>query len=139
METTLTFLDEVALVRVSGTIDSRSAGPLYDDLVSAMAAGASKLVVDLSGICEIKRAGVRGLVVAGYSLSRRGGAMRICGASRETRAMIEGLGYGNLFRFDDSLATSLKALSVKIVDGFRWMATNASPPQPANRDWFMSA
>jgi|GEM_PF-1583669 anti-anti-sigma factor len=141
VKTTLILLDEVVLVKVEGVVDSLSSGRLYDILVRAVRTGMSKLIIDVSAVPDMTRAGVRGMVVAAQMLRRTGGKVLFCGASPATRRLLETLGHDQLFAFDDPLPAALDALSPGVLDRTRRFA--APPPQPeaqsANSRWQISA
>lgn len=99
------------IIAVSGVIDSTGAGRLLDALVEGTLNGGHKLIVDLSDVTTLTRAGVRGFVVAAKLSITAGGTMRICGAAPSVEKVLRGLGYSYLLRFDRSVDASIAALS----------------------------
>jgi anti-anti-sigma factor len=111
MELSFTTLDQFLVVNVSGVVDSHAAGRLMDALVEGARSGGSKMIVDLSGVRILTRAGVRGLVVAAKLSLASGAKMRICGASAQVEQVLLSLGYSRLFRCDRSVHASIGAMS----------------------------
>ena len=106
--------DGIPVVRVSGTLDSRASGYLYDVLVDSTGKGNTKLIVDLSGVQSMTRAGVRGLVVAARRLAPPRGGMRICGADPSIEALLQGLGHNHLLKCDPTIQASMAKLSDRV-------------------------
>jgi len=110
MKLSITIFNEIALVRISGTVDSHAAGHLYDGLVKRVREGDRTLIIDLAGVPVMTRAGVRGIIVAARLLQNARGAMRICGANTGVAAFLKGLGFDHLLVCDPTLQASLIAL-----------------------------
>lgn len=110
MEYTTRTTGSLSIVEIAGAVDSRSAGKLYDVLIDIVRDRRAKLIVDLSGVQSMTRAGVRGLVVAAKLLKPGKGKMRICGANRATEDMLRGLGLDHLLNYDPTIEASLAAL-----------------------------
>lgn len=66
----------VAVVTVTGRIDSESA-PAFDDELAKIVTGNSKLVLDLKGVDYMSSAGIRALVKASQAVEKSGGAIRL--------------------------------------------------------------
>ena len=105
-------LNGVAIVRVSGAVDSQAAGPLYDALVDCISAGRTRLVVDLSGVHIMARAGMRGLVVAAKLVLSARGEMRLCSASRPIEDFLDRVGFNHLLKCDPTLPEALARMGV---------------------------
>jgi anti-anti-sigma factor len=110
MKLSVRTLDRVVIVDVAGAVDSHAAGDLYDVLVERAGEGRTTLIVDLSGVHIMTRAGVRGLVVAAKLMKHARGEMRICGAQRPIEAFLKGLGFNHLLKRDPTLQLSLAQL-----------------------------
>lgn len=94
-----------------GRMDSQTAGQTYDTLVALARSGHPNLVVDLSGVDCVTRAGIRGLIVAAKMLMAVGGEMRICGAGPRATELLLGIGYHHLLKLDGTRAQSLAILA----------------------------
>lgn len=110
MRLSIRTLDRVVIVNVAGSVDSHASGHLYDVLVERTGAGRTMLIVDLSGVHIMTRAGVRGLVVAAKLMKHARGDMRICGAQRSIEAFLQSLGFNYLLKCDPTLQASLAQL-----------------------------
>lgn len=102
---------EFSIVKVSGNVDRHSSGLLYDTLSEIAGGGATRLIVDLSDVSHLTRAGSRGLIVAARLMQTRGGEMRICGASLAILGILQGFGFDHLFKCDPSPSASFLALT----------------------------
>jgi len=105
-------LNGVTIVRVSGAVDGRAAGPLYDALIDCVSAGRTRLVVDLSGVHVMARAGMRGLVVAAKLVLSARGEMRLCSASRSIESFLNRVGFNHLLKCDPTLPEALARMGV---------------------------
>jgi anti-anti-sigma regulatory factor len=106
--------DRITIACITGVIDSRSAGQVYDALVQCVIEGRTELtelVVDMSGVIRITRAGARGLIVAARLMEEGHGAMRICRARRSVVAALCSFGFNHLLKFDPTLEQSIAALA----------------------------
>jgi len=111
MERSITCLDDIAVLAVSGDVDSRAAGHLYDVLVERIRAGWTKLVVDVADVTRMTHAGIDGLVIAARLLQNAGGEMRICGANPVVRDFLSGLGFHHQLHLDASRELSVWRLT----------------------------
>jgi anti-sigma B factor antagonist len=69
----------VAVVTVSGRVDSETAPMLDTELIKAVG-GSSKLVLDLKGVEYMSSAGIRAVVKASQAAERGGGAVKMASA-----------------------------------------------------------
>jgi anti-anti-sigma factor len=111
VELTSTTLDGHAIVWISGVMDSRASGQVYDTLVQCIVEGRDSLIVELSGVPRISRAGARGLIVAARLIQPGRGCMRICGANASVESFLQQLGFGNLLKIDPTLEVSMAELA----------------------------
>ncbi|WP_226577676.1 STAS domain-containing protein [Acuticoccus sediminis] len=102
---------DLLIVGVSGVVDSRAAGPLYDTLVGCSRHRGARLIVDLGGVTRLTRAGVRGLLVAARLVRQGGGTMRICGAGPEAASLLADLGFRSLVTLDADRAAAVAAIA----------------------------
>lgn len=111
LQLSISTINGVAIVRVSGAVSRHAAGRLYDTLVNAIGDGRANLIVDLSHVSIVTRAGVRGLIVAAKLMQHASGDMRICGAQQSIEGFLRGLGFNHLLKCDPTLKVSMAALS----------------------------
>jgi anti-anti-sigma factor len=98
------------IVAISGAVDSHAAGQVYDTLVQHILEGRTRLIVDLSGVNRITRAGVRGLIVAAKLVTPGRGGIRICGARKPVVSFLRGLGLPYLIKLDPTPEISITEL-----------------------------
>lgn len=110
MKISINIRRDIVTVKIAGTVDSRVAGRLYDALVQCVGGGKQRLIVDLSGVQLMTRAGMRGLVVAARLMKSNRGNMRICGAQKSVEAVLQNLGYNHLFNLDPTHQDSIDKL-----------------------------
>ncbi|MBW8640184.1 STAS domain-containing protein [Hoeflea sp. WL0058] len=133
MECTTRTTGSLSIVEIAGAVDSRSAGQLYDVLVDIVRDSQSKLIVDLSKVQSMTRAGVRGLVVAAKLLMPGRDKMRICGANRTTEDMLRGLGLDHLLNIDPTLEASLAILFPQVNGPGVFSSAGRPAGMPADR------
>lgn len=109
MKTATRTIGDVLVVKITGAVDSKSAGALYDALVDC-AAGRTKMIVDIAGVTLLTHAGVRGLIVAARLMKSAKGELRICGAAAPIAAIIQGLGFNFLLKCDADLKSAIAAI-----------------------------
>lgn len=90
-------LDEVTALSVKGRIDSTTAAAFGQKLESAVAAPASRVVVDLRDLDYISSAGFRVLLVAAKRAEDAGSRMVLCGLSAKVRQLFDLGGFLDLF------------------------------------------
>ncbi|MDF2366611.1 STAS domain-containing protein [Sneathiella sp.] len=110
MKISINIRRDIVTVKIAGTVDSHVAGRLYDALVQCVGSGKQKLIIDLSGVQLMTRAGMRGLVVAARLMKSNRGNMRICGAQKSVEAVLQNLGYNHLFNLDPTHQNSIDNL-----------------------------
>lgn len=69
----------VAVVTVSGRVDSETAPTLDAELTEAVG-GSSKLVLELKGVEYMSSAGIRAVVKAAQAVEQKGGAVKMASA-----------------------------------------------------------
>lgn len=111
MKLAVEMVDDITIVQIRGSVDSRACGEILDTLAGVLKAGTTKLVVDVSGVTELKRAAIRGFVVAAKIAAHRKAQMRICGATGDVAMVLRGVGHGYLLRLDPVIEISILALA----------------------------
>jgi anti-anti-sigma factor len=104
-------LDGTTIVRVSGVVDSCACGHLCDSLVQCVVEGRTRLIVDLSGVDQVTRAGLRALIVAAKLMKSRHGQMRICGPRDRVGQYLQNCGFSHLVKVDTTAEASMAAFS----------------------------
>lgn len=101
----------VHVIRAFGLVEMNASGLFSDTLIAAIKAGHRAIVVELSGVRHMSRAGARGLVVAAKLMQAMRGEMRIAGASGGVLTLIRHLGHESFLKTDDTLADSVARLT----------------------------
>lgn len=81
----------VAVVTVSGRIDSETA-PTLDAELTKIVAGNSKLVIDLKGVDYMSSAGIRAVVKASQAAEKSGGAVKLASVPEEINSILYTVG-----------------------------------------------
>jgi anti-anti-sigma factor len=92
------------VVVLSGEADLRSAGRLSELLTSQLAAGAVRLLVDVSGLSFADSASVRALVLAGRTLRERGGVLVLVRPQPVVMRVLELLGADQVIQVQGAAA-----------------------------------
>ena len=138
MNISISTLDGIRLVRISGIVDKRGAGRLYDTLMAGINEGRAAIIVDISEVPRITRAGAHGLIVAARLLQASTRMIRISGARDEVETFLQGLGIDNLLKRDPSVTASLAVLASHLprpeedISGF-------AAPHTARQAWLRAA
>lgn len=119
---------EVRIIELSGPMDSKNAGALFDALVVNAEPGSADLIVDLYGVTRATRAGVRGLIVAAKLRQVTGRRTRICGAVAHVAALLKGFGYDHLLKLDPTRADAFAALMSESAERTIALRTYATVP-----------
>jgi anti-sigma B factor antagonist len=105
MEITITEMNRVDLVTVTGRVDSSNAGQLGERLGEQVDSGSLNMVVDLSGVEYMSSAGLRELVAALKRVKKDGGDLRLASPSDRVREVLDLAGLSSIFEiFDDQVA-----------------------------------
>ena len=102
--------DGMAVFVAEGRIGTLSAGDLIEALASAIAAGARRIALDLSGVDYLSSAGLLALEAILGRLLMVNGEMVLCGLSEPVRMAFELSGLLAQFREAPSLAEGLAVL-----------------------------
>lgn len=100
----------ITVVDMAGRLDSSVSGQVMDQLNQIVTTGATKLIVNLSGVNYISSAGIRSLLIAAKLIKSENGEMRLCQASGLVAKILNESGFTNLIRIDESEDQSIAAL-----------------------------
>lgn len=110
MKTEVETLADVAILRISGRVDSASGGELCDMLVALVRFGAEKLIVELDASVELSRSGVRALVIAASLMREARRPFRIA-AEAPLAESLRSRSFRHLFVIDPDRASALSRLA----------------------------
>jgi len=95
-------VDEIALLELSGQIDSYTSEEITKLLDTHLANGKSKAIVDVTEVDYLDSAGVSALINSKLKLAKKGGNLRLIGLGGKTKEVFELAGLLNMFEiFDD--------------------------------------
>lgn len=100
----------VAVLAVSGRVDSSTSGALDERLQAAIAA-AAKLVVDFAEAHYISSAGLRALLKAAKAARASGHRLALCGLSPLVHEVFEVSGFSSLFEIHADRGAAVAALA----------------------------
>lgn len=89
--------DSVAVVTVSGRIDSESA-PSLDAELTKVAAAKNKIVLDLKDVEYLSSAGLRAIVKAAQAAQKSGGELRLAAVSDAVEVVMRTVGMLQMFK-----------------------------------------
>ncbi len=104
MDITTESVDNVAIARVSGSLDTGTAAAAQEALDALVDDGNSTIVVDLQGADFVSSAGLR-ILLATAKRVRPDGELKLCGLNPSVLEVFEMSGFSTIFRiFDDEAA-----------------------------------
>jgi len=98
MDVTIETRGEVAVVAVTGSIDTVTAPQLQSALGEQIAAGRVKLVADMSGVDYTSSAGLRALLASLKDSRSRGGDFRLAAPRANVHRVLEMSGFTSILR-----------------------------------------
>jgi anti-anti-sigma factor len=90
------------LIEVQGEVDAHTARQLERTFNDLLAQGHSRLVLDASQMGFISSAGLRAIMFAYREVCRRGGQVRVCELSAQTRRIFEMAGLDECLELCDT-------------------------------------
>lgn len=90
--------DQVAVVAVTGSIDTVTAPQLMSALGEQIAAGNVKLVADMSGVDYTSSAGLRALLASLKDSRSKGGDLRLAATQTNVHKVLEMSGFTSILR-----------------------------------------
>jgi len=102
LEIELKGTDEIALLELSGQIDSYSAEEITKLIDAHIDNGKFKVIVDLSKVDYLDSAGLSSLINTRIKLSKRGGSLRLVGLKGKAKEVFDLAGLTSMFEIFDS-------------------------------------
>lgn len=97
-----TFDEGICVVEAEGRLDAAAASLLEADLMSLLAEGKSKIVVDLGGVSYISSTGLRVLLVTIKRARGGGGDLKLCCLSPRVYDIFRMAGFTTIFPIHDT-------------------------------------
>ncbi|HEY3707709.1 MAG TPA: STAS domain-containing protein [Terracidiphilus sp.] len=95
------------LLRLSGRMDADKAGKLEPECDSCIAAGFTRLVIDLGELTYISSMGLRSFVSVAKKLKDKGGELRVCCLTGLVRQVFEITRLTQVFPMHESVESAL--------------------------------
>lgn len=105
----LTRNDPLAVVAVTGSIDSVNSVQLTQTISGLLDDGVMQLVVDFSGVPYTGSSGLRALLIGVKGSRKAGGDLYLCGTQPAVREVIVLAGFAQLMKLFDTRAEALAA------------------------------
>lgn len=100
----------IVMMRCRGDIDAHTCEQFDDAMSGVLAAGADRIVVELTDVGHTSSRGLGVFIRARRVTEDRGGALVLLNPTESVRAVIEVLGFDNVFAIVTSEREALKAL-----------------------------
>jgi anti-anti-sigma factor len=110
METSVERRGDVLVVRVSGSVDGRTAEDLQRVFTGAVEAGHHRLVGDFGGVDYTSSAGLRVLLATLKQTRSRGGALGLAAPTAEVRKVLELSGFTGILPVFDTVDDAVARL-----------------------------
>ncbi|MFI0421847.1 STAS domain-containing protein [Spongiactinospora sp. 9N601] len=110
LDVTTSKAGELAVVRLSGDLDSRTA-PAVQEHVGTALTRSRLLVLDLTGLRYMSSAGLRVMLLSYRQAQRAGGEMAVVGLSGELRMIMSAVGFLGFFTIAEDLDEATKLLT----------------------------
>jgi len=98
MEITESKKNDVVILGLQGRLDASNAGTLEQRVLSLIADGTSRFVVDCARLDYISSAGLRVLLVAAKRLSPAGGTLALAALQASIKEVLDIAGFSSIFK-----------------------------------------
>lgn len=102
MNVTLHTTNNILILTIEGSIDSKTAGDLQNQIMDSVA-DAKNIIMDLSAVEFLSSAGLRILLMVYRQLKARNGKIILVGVSEDIRDVMEMTGFINFFEIHQTL------------------------------------
>ena len=100
--------NNVVIITVEGSIDSKTAGEFQSTIMDGVS-GTNKVILDLSKVNFVSSAGLRLLLMIYRQITSRKGKVVLVGVSEEISDIMEMTGFIKFFAFSDTMDEALKS------------------------------
>lgn len=101
--------DGVTVMVIEGRVDSTTANSVGQVLNEALAAGATRLVIDLEAVDYVSSAGLREFVAALKKVNQKDGDLRLASPSERVRDVLELTGLASVFAVCDTRSDAVSS------------------------------
>ncbi len=95
----------------AGRLDAAGARALETEWKQQIAAGNTRLLVDLKDVRYISSTGLRTLLAAARSAKKHGGTLKLCGLTTRVREIFEVAGFDRVFEIFPTYGQAEKAMN----------------------------
>src|SRR6476619_5623997 len=107
MDATVEMVGNVALVRVSGSVDGLTADSLQATFREQVEAGSARVVADLSGVEYTSSAGLRALLATVKLARQQGGDLRIAAVQPAVLRVLDLSGFTTILKLYPDVGTAV--------------------------------
>jgi len=100
--------NDVSIVALQGSLDSKTSPQAQQALDGFLAGGSRKLLIDFTALDYISSAGLRVLLATAKRLSGAGGGLRLFGLNETVREVFDISGFSTIFAVFDTEADALR-------------------------------
>ena len=104
-------VDEVTVIKLTGSIDALTAPQITEFIQGQVAKGHIKLVADMSGVDYTSSAGLRVLLGAIKETRAKSGDLRLTGVQPDVKKVLNLSGFTNILKMFDSLDVAVASYS----------------------------
>lgn len=102
--------NELTIAKISGRIDATNSDELQNNIVELIASGATKLVIDFSGVNYISSAGLRSILTATKEIMKKSGKLAIFGMQSNIRDVFDMSGFSSIMNITSDLSKAKSSL-----------------------------
>ena len=109
MEVAVDTVENITVIDVEGSIDSKTAGDFQSNAMAA-AADKDKIIINISKVDFLSSAGLRVLLMIYRQIKAKNGKVVLVGASEEIQDVMSNTGFLNFFILAETLDEGVNAL-----------------------------
>lgn len=107
MDVFIIIQDNIAIITISGSVDSKTAGGLQEKIMGKVAE-TNNAMLDLTNVEFVSSAGLRVLLMVYRQIKSKSGKVILVGVSEEIRDVMSMTGFINFFEIADTIDNALK-------------------------------
>ena len=101
----------VVIVSILGSLDIETSPQMAQIISRQVSSGEMRLVVDLSEVDYSSSAGLRALLGAVKEVRRNGGDLRLCGANRNVKKVLELSGFTSIVKYYETTGDAVRSFA----------------------------
>jgi len=108
MNVSISTNENIVIITIEGSIDSKTAGDLQSQIMGTVAE-TNNVLLDLSGVSYVSSAGLRVLLMIYRQIKSKNGKVILVGVSEEIRDVMSMTGFINFFEITDTIENALNS------------------------------